>query len=139
MMTLADDVIDRPCIFVCRTDLERLERLLPEVTVARAEASTLLSEELDRAEICDPADMPARVVRLGSRVRFRDLDSGRERTVRLVTPVEADAADGRISILTPIGAALLGLPEEQLFSWRAAGGGVRSIQVLEVLDDFVFR
>lgn len=129
---------DRPCIFVCRTDLEQLERLLPEVSEARTEASALLAEELERAQICEPAEMPARVVRLGSKVRFRDLESGRERTISVVAPDAADSSLGRISILTPIGAALLGLPEEQTFCWRAAGGE-RSIQVLEVMDDFVFR
>lgn len=129
---------DRPCIFVCRTDLEQLERLLPEVSEARTEASALLEEELERAQICEPAEMPARVVRLGSRVRFRDLESGRERTIRVVAPDAADSAQGEISVLTPIGAALLGLPEDRPFSWRAAAG-VRSIQVLEVMDDFVFR
>jgi regulator of nucleoside diphosphate kinase len=138
MMTAADHLADRPCIFVCRTDLEQLERLLPEMSGARTEASALLAEELERAEICEASEMPARVVRLGSRVRFRDVDSGRERTIRLVAPADADSAEGRISILTPVGAALLGLPEEQPFSWRAAGGAIRSIEVLQVLDDYVF-
>ncbi|MBA3942324.1 MAG: transcription elongation factor GreAB, partial [Sphingopyxis sp.] len=66
----------------------------------------LLLDEIDRAAICDRADIPANVVTMGSQVTFRDEKSDAERTVRLVYPGEADISAGKMSILTPVGAGL---------------------------------
>jgi len=127
-------VADRPAVFISTADLDRLIDLLPEVIEPTAPGAALLAEEIARAQICADDDMPARVVRLGSTVRYRDLISGRHRQVQLVMPADADMDRGRISILSPIGAALIGMPEEQVIGWTEASGDERRIEVLG-LDD----
>ena len=67
----------------------------------------LLLDEIDRAAICVRAAIPPDVVTMGSTVTFTDARSGTERTLRLVYPAEANIAEGRISILTPVGAGLI--------------------------------
>lgn len=124
----------RPAVFISMADLERLAGLLPQSTAPSTPGAALLAEEVARAQICPDDDMPARVVRLGSTVRYRDLDSGRERRIQLVLPADADMDLNRVSILAPIGAALVGLPEEQAFSWEEPSGDLRRIAVLAVED-----
>jgi regulator of nucleoside diphosphate kinase len=92
--------------------------------------AALLSEELQRASII-PRAKAAQVVRLGARVTYRDLDSGAARTLELGLPAEASIDEGRISVLTPIGAALLGLSAGDRFSW-VSGAKVRQLEVLAV-------
>ena len=94
------------------------------------EAETLLTE-LDRARIVDDEAVPAGLVRMGTRVRFR-LDDGTERRVTLVFPKDADIEAGRISVLTPIGTALLGLSAGQTIAWRRRDGTTRRLSVIEV-------
>jgi regulator of nucleoside diphosphate kinase len=122
----------RPAVFISTSDLERFIDLLPETIDPGTPGAALLAEEIARATVCTEQDMPARIVRLGSIVRYRDLLSGRQRRVQLVLPPDADMDEGRISILSPIGAALIGLPEEQPFAWVDAAGDLRRIEVLEV-------
>lgn len=133
-ITVQAAVADRPAVFISTADLDRLIDLLPEVIEPTAPGAALLAEEIARAQICAEDDMPARVVRLGSTVRYRDLISGRQRQVQLVMPADADMDRGRISILSPIGAALIGMPEEQTIAWATPSGDERRIEVLG-LDD----
>ncbi|MBP7704342.1 MAG: nucleoside diphosphate kinase regulator [Caulobacter sp.] len=122
----------RPAVFISTADLERFIDLLPETISPATPGAVLLAEEVARAQVCPEDDMPARVVRLGSTVRYRDLVSGRQRQVQVVMPTDADMDEGRISILSPIGAALIGLPEEQPFAWLDAAGHERRIEVVAV-------
>ncbi|NIJ36873.1 regulator of nucleoside diphosphate kinase [Sphingopyxis panaciterrae] len=82
----------------------------------------LLLGEIDRAGICSRADIPADVVTMGSEVAFLDEKTGSERVVHLVYPGDADISTGRISILTPIGAGLIGLSVGQSISWPDRSG-----------------
>lgn len=82
----------------------------------------LLLGEIDRAGICSRADMPADVVTMGAEVAFIDEKTGSERTVHLVYPGDADISAGRISILTPIGAGLIGLSVGQSIRWPDRAG-----------------
>lgn len=91
-----------------------------------------LAEELDRAEVLADESVPPNVVRLNSRVRFFDRSSGRIREISIVRPERADAAQGRVSFLAPVGAALLGLSAGQEIAWKMPDGRVRSFQVLSV-------
>jgi regulator of nucleoside diphosphate kinase len=125
----------RPAVFISVRDLERLALLLPQSTAPTTPGSALLAEEVARANICPDNDMPARVVRLGSTVRYRDLTSGRERRITLVLPADADMGLNKVSILAPIGAALIGLPEEQAFSWEEPSGDLRHIVVVSAQDN----
>jgi len=125
---------DRPAVFISTADLNRLIDLLPEFIEPTAPGAALLAQEIARAQICAEDEMPARVVRLGSTVRYRDLISGRQRQVRLVMPADADMDRGWVSILSPIGAALIGMPEEQVIAWTEASGDQRRIEVLGLED-----
>ena len=92
----------------------------------------LLLDEIDRAAICDRTDIPADVVTMGSDVTFRDEDREAERTIRLVYPRDADISAGRISILTPIGAGLIGLSVGQSIKWPDRGGAEHRLTVIAV-------
>jgi regulator of nucleoside diphosphate kinase len=93
-----------------------------------------LAREIERAEIL-PADQPMRnVVSMQSEVTFRDDISGQVRTVTLVYPEDADVGAGKISVLTPIGAALIGLSPGHTIEFQTPAGGWRSLTVVKVFD-----
>lgn len=90
-----------------------------------------LLTELERARIVDDHALPHDVVRMGSRVRYR-AGGGAEREVVLVYPAEADIGSGRISVLTPVGTALLGLRPKQSITWVTRDGRKQMMTVLAV-------
>ena len=92
----------------------------------------LLLDEIDRAAICERPDIPPDVVTMGSSVTFIDEKSRAERTVRLVYPAEADIANGRMSILTPVGAGLIGLSVGQSINWPDRGGIEHRLTIVAV-------
>jgi regulator of nucleoside diphosphate kinase len=114
-------------------DAERLERLVAS-SGRRRDGVTLraLQDELERAQVVEPEELPTDVVAMHSRVRFVDERSGIEETLVLVYPFEADAARGRVSVLAPVGTALLGLQVGQCIEWRMPSGDTRRLRVLEV-------
>ncbi len=91
-----------------------------------------LEEELERAEVVEPDELPPDVVTMRSRVRVHDLVSGDDAVYTLVFPREADVAQGRLSVLAPIGTALLGYRAGDVIEWPVPGG-VRTLQIAEVL------
>ncbi|WP_099868005.1 nucleoside diphosphate kinase regulator, partial [Pararhizobium haloflavum] len=121
----------KPAITVTRSDSDRLSSLA-EVYVDRNPlvAEALLSE-LERARIVEDSRIPANVVRMGSTLRFTS-DIGEVRRVTLVFPGEANIAEGKVSILTPIGAALIGLSTGQSIDWTARDGRVHRLTVEDV-------
>ncbi|PVB63295.1 nucleoside diphosphate kinase regulator [Labrenzia sp. 011] len=121
----------KPAITVTRSEHERLS-LLAETHAARDEdLAEVLLGELDRARIVDDTRIAATVVRMGSALRFTS-DLGEDRHVTLVFPGEADIAEGKVSILTPIGVALIGLSEGQSIDWEDRGGRVHRLTVQSV-------
>ena len=92
----------------------------------------MLLEEIERAELHDSADMPVGHVGLNSRVTFVDEKSQQVRAVQLVAPGHANIAEGRISILTPMGAALYGLAQGACISWPDLDGNERPIRIVRV-------
>lgn len=88
-----------------------------------------LAEELDRATVIPAERMPGNVVRMHSRVTYLDEHSGERREVELVFPDEVDLASGKISVLAPVGSALLGLQEGQTIEWLFPDGHVRCLLV----------
>lgn len=121
----------KPNIIMSQTDHRRLDRLGSAAAARMPEASEELLSELDRARIVADAAVPADVVRMGSTVEFKP-DTGDARTVTLVFPGEADIADGKVSILTPIGTALVGLRTGQSITWQARDGRKHELTVLSV-------
>ncbi|RIK97211.1 MAG: nucleoside diphosphate kinase regulator [Proteobacteria bacterium] len=119
-----------PTLRVSRFDLERLERLLDRL--GDSPDYDRLREELDRAEVLEPQEMPADVVTMNSRVRFADVDSGEESEISLVFPRHADPEAGRISILAPVGSALLGLSVGATIEWPVPDGRKRRLRVVAI-------
>jgi regulator of nucleoside diphosphate kinase len=91
-----------------------------------------LEAELERAEIVDPKQIPPDVVTMRSKVRLKDLVSGDANTYSLVFPPEANFTEGKISILAPIGTAILGYKRGDTIEWPVPAG-VRRLKVDEVL------
>lgn len=94
--------------------------------------AAMLLEEIERAELHQPDEMPESHVRLNSCVTFMDEKTRQIRDVQLVLPVSADIAEGRIAILTPIGAALYGLANGACISWPDLDGNERLIRIMRV-------
>ena len=125
---LSVPVTTRDPIIVTDADLARLR---PVLDSTRGEATDALEEELQRAAIVRQADVPADVVTMNTDVLYEDCATGVRREVRIVYPKDADARAGRVSVLAPIGAALLGLRVGQSIEWHVPGGN-RRVRVVEV-------
>ncbi|MGB3610726.1 MAG: nucleoside diphosphate kinase regulator [Cellvibrio sp.] len=95
-------------------------------------AAEALEAELDRADIVKAADFPRDVVAMNAAATFVDLDSGEETTVFLVYPQDADVSKKKISILSPIGTALIGLRIGDKIDWPLPNGKTRRLQVTSV-------
>jgi regulator of nucleoside diphosphate kinase len=123
---------DLPPITMTTADFERLDRLASAAADSVPGTADFLSRELDRANVVDSTQALPGLVRMGSRVEFRDDTTGQVRHATLVYPDEADLDAGRISVMTPIGAALIGLSVSQSIEWQTLSGGWRSLTVLAV-------
>jgi regulator of nucleoside diphosphate kinase len=118
----------KPPITIRQTDHEKLSRLAQSVAERNPAIFDTLQSELERARVVPDARLPEDVVRMGSTLRY-STDAGEARTVTLVFPAEADIAAGRISVLTPIGAALIGLSQGQSIDWEMRDGRIGRLTV----------
>jgi regulator of nucleoside diphosphate kinase len=121
-----------PPIVLGTTDAERLSKLTDAAANTFPATTEFLAREIERADIFPDDQLSRHVVRMGSVVTFRDDASAQTREVTLVFPDSADIAAGKISVLTPIGAALIGLSVGQTIEFRTPAGGLRSLTVLKV-------
>ena len=115
-------------IIVTELDLARLRTVLDHHDVPTAEA---LDTELHRAVVVPQREVPADVVTMNSDVLYEDEATGARRTVRVVYPRDADAGRGWVSVLAPIGSALLGLRVGQHIDWHVPAGR-RRLRIVEV-------
>ena len=122
----------QPNIVISREDADRLEEMLSGGGSKNAAVADMLDDELARATIVPASSLPEDVVSMNSQVVFEDLDSGQRREVTLVYPEQADVAAGRISVLTSMDSALLGLAVGQEITWPMPRGKDRRVRVLEV-------
>ena len=121
-------------IIVTTEDFERLHRLSEQHAFGRnAELVEWLEIELARAEVVEPHAIPRDVVTVNSRVVFQDEETGAKREVQLVWPNEVDGDASRVSVLAPVGTALLGLREGEEIDCPMPGGRHKRIKVLSVL------
>lgn len=120
-----------PSIIVSDADYDRLTSLATAALERLPEVAEELLSEMDRAKIVRDDSVPANVVRMGSTVTFRS-DDGRELTETLVYPVDEDSDAHKISVMTPVGAALIGLAEGQSISWTARDGRRHELTVVKV-------
>jgi regulator of nucleoside diphosphate kinase len=107
-------------------------RLLDLLAKSDPDAVALLYDELDRATVIADEALPADVVAMGSIVTFEDVRSGERSKIELVYPRQSDPAAGRVSILAPVGAALIGLREGETIEWPVPKGAIRHLRVVEV-------
>ena len=121
-----------PPITISGIDVERLERLAAAASGMSSPAGDFLAREIARASVVPSGFLLPGVVTMGSRVDFRDETTGQARTVTLVYPEDADFAAGKLSVLSPVGAALIGLSVSQSIEWQTPSGGWRSLSVLKV-------
>lgn len=120
-----------PAIYLTGADFECLSRIV-DAAGDRVPGGAVLAEEVRRSILVEEDDAPRPFVRLNSLVTYRDLPGGRERRVRLVVPREASIEDGRVSVLTPVGAALIGMTIGATFRWTDASGRPRGVQILDL-------
>jgi regulator of nucleoside diphosphate kinase len=117
-------------IYITKFDIERLEKLLDEPR--RAHDLDKLEEEMDRCEIVDSRKISPHVVTLNSRVRLRDLDVKKEMIVTLVFPKIANLSEGRLSVASPAGTAILGYAVGDVIEWDVRAG-TKKIRIEEIL------
>lgn len=120
-----------PEIYVTETDLDRLSSIIDGLADDHV-VGRQLDAELERAHIVESEEIPPDVVTMNSRVEIEDVDTGERHVVQLVYPAAANFEAGRLSILAPVGAALLGLREGQSIEWPVRGGGTKSMRVVAV-------
>ncbi|HSX52004.1 MAG TPA: nucleoside diphosphate kinase regulator [Cellvibrio sp.] len=116
-------------LIVSKLDYQQLMKLIEQEDTPAAEA---LDIELGRAELVEENKLPADAVSMGSVVTFTDLDSQEEKTISLVYPHEADVTNMKISILSPVGSALIGLRIGGNIDWPVPQGKVRRLKVIGV-------
>ncbi len=111
-----------PAIVISSLDLERIEELLELQAHRDSAGAASLRAELARANVLDPTEMPGDVITMNSIATFIDETSGESREISLVYPREADTAANKISVLAPVGSAMLGLRVGQTIDWQVPGG-----------------
>ncbi len=121
-------------IHITDNDMPQLRKLLEGTKLwNRKDREYLehLEEELDRAVLVPSEKVPGNVVTMNSRMRVKDLDSEKEMLIQLVFPSEADFERGKISILAPIGTALIGYRTGDTVEWKVPSG-LRRLRIEEV-------
>ena len=124
----------QPAIFISAVDYDRLLSMAEGASRREPDVAEFLLREINRAST-KPPPRAVCVVKMGSHVRFRDDSTGDIREVQLVYPAQADSSTGRISVLTPIGAALIGLSTSQTMQWRDRTGKTKSLTILAVQEE----
>jgi regulator of nucleoside diphosphate kinase len=119
-------------IVLTSRDFERLEKLLQSLPADAFPGKSALESELRRADLVEPEQVPPDVVTMNSIVRFSFAESGEEFRLTLVYPKDAQGQPDRISVLAPVGSALLGLSVGDEIQWPRPGGGVSTVRVIDV-------
>lgn len=124
----------RPAITVTATDHAMLSRIAAGAAHTMPELAAELTYELDRARILPEGRVSADHAHIGSEIVYRDESTKRETTLRLVWPQDADIEKNRVSVMTPIGVALLGMAAGRSIDWTTRSGDVKRLTVLEVRE-----
>lgn len=125
------DTFLKPQIAITRSDHARLLRLAETLSRSNSDLADQMSIELERADVIADEDFSRDVVRMGSTLEYQT-ESGDTRTVTLVFPGEEDIGAGKVSVLTPIGVALIGLSAGDAIEWRTRGGRVQQLTVKRI-------
>lgn len=122
----------QPKVVISSLDADRLEALLDSLPPGAFPGKTALEAELARAEVVEPREVPPTVVTMNSTVRFEVESSSESFCLTLVYPKDMDTSGQTISILAPVGSALLGLSQGDEIEWPKPGGGVLRVRIREV-------
>ena len=126
----------RGVIYITESDFDRLRKLIDIMSTSDVDKTReylqVLEDELDKAEIVKPKSVPKDVITMRSKVRLLDIDAGKEVVYSLVFPNEADLDQGKISVLAPIGTAMIGYTVGDVIEWEVPAG-LRRLQVEEIL------
>ncbi|MDY0970461.1 nucleoside diphosphate kinase regulator [Siccibacter turicensis] len=122
--------MSRPAIIISELDAVRIDKLLEKPEYATLPVAQALNTELDRATLLSPQAMPHNVVSMQSEVEFRDLNSGERYVRKLVYPSQMTDSSTQLSVLAPVGAALLGLEVGSTIQWTLPGGSETHLEVL---------
>ena len=123
----------KPEIIISSLDADRLYALMESLPANSFAGEKELEAELGRANIVEPHEVPATVVTMNSTVNFVVESTGEEFTLTLVYPKNIDSSGNKISILAPIGSALLGLSQGDKIEWPKPGGGLVTVTIKEVI------
>jgi regulator of nucleoside diphosphate kinase len=126
-----NSIVSESRTMIAAADYEKLADLVETTRASMPALSQYLEKELDRAKIVTRADPSS--VQMGSTVRFHDHGSGRMHDIRLVYPGDSSLAEGRLSVLTPVGSALLGQQAGSTALCRNAAGQTRSLTIMSVM------
>lgn len=124
-------ITTRPAITVSERDLDRLEAMLAGLPDDQPGAEAL-RDELDRAHVARPEDMPPNIVTMNSRIRFLVEPAGKEVEMTLVYPRDFSGAPGQLSVMASAGIALLGLEAGKDIEWQVPGGQRTRAHIVEV-------
>ncbi|MDR5892078.1 MULTISPECIES: nucleoside diphosphate kinase regulator [Halomonas] len=123
----------RPTIIINRLDAERLQRLIDDASDKDLFVADALEEELERGEVIDPEEIPDDVVSMNSRIQFTDLTRNRQMIRTLVYPHSLATTEDGISVMAPVGAALIGLRVGDVIDWNLPDGHQVSLRVDAIL------
>ncbi len=121
--------VEQENLIMAETDYVKLSALVAGTSL---EIARRLEEELGRASVVPEAELPRDVVAMNSTVKYEEIGAGKQATVTLVYPHDANLEENKVSVLAPVGAALIGLRKGQEIRWAFPGGKEKRLKVLEV-------
>ena len=124
--------MSKPTIIISEQDLNRLETMLEHQTQLTP-TMKMLEEELARAEVVEPENVPSNVVTMNAKVLITIAPSTEATEITLVYPHDFKGEKGQVNVIAPIGAAILGLAEGQEIDWPQADGQLMKVQIEKVL------
>lgn len=124
-------------IYITKTDFEKIKNLIKNLKISRLNSQDGkylldLEKEINRAEVVEPKNIPDDIITMNSKIEIKDLDSGEEMVYTLVFPENADISQDKISILAPIGTALIGYKVGDTIEWTVPSGLIR-LKVKKIL------
>lgn len=133
MSDIQNSLENYPPVIIESTYYDRLYNMATSALRHTPIVAERLLDEILRADIKKASEIPSHIVNFGSQVTYIDEISGRENTITLVWPYEANIEKQRISILTPIGVALIGLSQGASICWQTNNGEIKKLTVLRVI------
>ncbi len=124
--------MSKKLIYITDNDMKRLKELIMEADNGNKKYLRELKDELDKGEVVDSRDIPNNIITMNSKVRLSDINTQKEMICWLVFPDDSNADQGKISILAPIGTALLGYKVGDIIEWKVPAG-LTKLKVEEIL------